>query len=111
MRDLEIMSGRLIYKVIDGNNLRELRLTICHEEDSKNGSLSDIRRGRIIRLLREAKEQGYLLSYRDLNLILLSSPATLKRDINYLKKQGREIFIKNGPRPMRTANGNGKDNN
>lgn len=90
------MNGRLIYKVEEGTRLLRLRLTVCHEDDLKQGSSSEIRRRRIIRLLREAKEQGYLLSYRDLNLILLSSRATLKRDISYLKKQGMEIPIKNG---------------
>lgn len=105
------MSGRLIYKVVDGNQLRQLHLTVCHDEDLKHGSLSELRRKRIIRLLQEAKQQGYLLSYRDLNLILLSSLATLKRDIRYLRNQGIEIFIKNGPRPMRTANNNRDGNN
>src|SRR3990170_25933 len=90
------MQGSLIYKVEEGHRLMSLRLTVCHEDDLKYGSLSDLRRKRIIRLLREAKEQGCLLSYKDLNLILLSSLATLKRDISYLKKQGIEIFIKNG---------------
>ena len=79
-----------------------LQLTVCAEDDLKYTSLSELRRKRIMRLLREAKEQGYLLGYKDLNLILLSSLATLKRDISYLKKQGLEIFIKNG-------NGNGSN--
>lgn len=96
------MQGNLIYKVEDGHRLRRLKLTVCHEEDLNHGSLSEIRRKRIIRLLREAKEQGCLLGYKDLNLILLSSPATLKRDINYLRRQGAEIFIKNGLRSMRS---------
>jgi len=95
------MSGSLIYKIEDGHRLMSLNLTVCHEDDLKHGSLSELRRKRIIRLLQEAKEQGYLLSYKDLNLILLSSLATLKRDISYLRKQGIEVFIKNG-------NGNGR---
>jgi len=97
------MKGRLIYKVEDGHNLRQLNLTVCLEEDLKHSNLSEVRRQRIIRLLYEAKEQGCLLSYKDLHLILLSSLATLKRDISYLRKHGVEIFIKNGLRPMRSA--------
>ncbi|KAF0146387.1 MAG: hypothetical protein FD156_55 [Nitrospirae bacterium] len=90
------MSGNLIYKIEDGHRLLSLELTVCDEDDLKYTSLSELRRKRIMRLLREAKEQGCLLGYKDLNLILLSSLATLKRDISYLKKQGIEIFIKNG---------------
>ena len=98
------MQGRLIYKIEDGHRLMSLSLTVCHEDDLNHVSLSELRRKRIIRLLKEAKEQGYLLSYKDLNLILLSSLATLKRDISYLRKQGIEVFIKNG-------NGNGNGSN
>lgn len=90
------MKGSLIYKVEDGQRLMSLRLTVCHDEDLRHGRLSELRRKRIIRLLNEAKEQGCLLSYKDLNLILLSSLATLKRDISYLRKKGVEVAIKNG---------------
>jgi len=90
------MQGSLIYKVEDGHRLMSLRLTVCNEEDLRHGSLSEVRRKRIMRLLQEAKEQGCLLSYNDLKLILLSSIATLKRDISYLKNQGVEVLIKNG---------------
>lgn len=90
------MQGSLIYKVESGHRLISLNLTVCTEEDFQQASLSDVRRNRIIRLLHEAKEQGCLLSYKDLNLILLTSLATLKRDISYLRKQGIEVFIKNG---------------
>ena len=100
------MSGNLIYKIEDGHRLLSLQLTVCDEGDLRYTSLSELRRKRIIRLLREAKAQGCLLSYKDLTLILLSSLATLKRDISYLRKQGMEIFIKNG-----NGNGNGNGSN
>lgn len=100
------MSGNLIYKIEDGHRLLSLQLTVCAEDDLKYTSLSELRRKRIIRILKEAKEQGYLLSYKDLNLILLSSLATLKRDISYLRKQGIDVFIKNG-----NGNGNGNGSN
>ncbi|MBI4689368.1 MAG: DUF1670 domain-containing protein [Nitrospirae bacterium] len=90
------MNGSLIYKIEDGQRLMSLNLTICDENELKHKGLSEIRRNRLIRLLLEAKEQGCLLSYKDLKLILLSSLATLKRDVNYLRGQGMEIPIKNG---------------
>ncbi len=90
------MKAELAYKVEDGYRLRELMLTVCKDDDTDNGSMRDIRRKRILRLLQQAKEQGYSLSYKDLNLILLISPATLKRDISYLRKQGIEVDVKKG---------------
>ncbi len=90
------MKAELAYKVEDGYRLRELMLTVCKDDDTDNGSMRDVRRKRILRLLQQAKEQGYSLSYKDLNLILLISPATLKRDISYLRKQGIEVAVKKG---------------
>jgi hypothetical protein len=79
------MTGNLIYWVRESRDrLKSLKLTICCERDfdvlNKFG-LAELRRHRIQRLLVEAKEQGARLSYRDLSLILLTSKATLKRDI------------------------------
>lgn len=91
-----VMKGNLSYKIENGHRLMPLSLTICNEEELKNKSLQEIRRQRLMRLLREAKEQGCLLSYKDLKLILLSSLATLKRDVGYMRNKGIEVVIKNG---------------
>lgn len=88
------MTGNLIYKIEDGHRLMSLQLTVCAEDDFKYTSLSEVRRKRIIRLLSEAKEQGHLLSYKDLNLILLSSVSTLKRDISILEKNGYSVPLR-----------------
>lgn len=81
------MSGTLVYWVPDdGSRLTALKLTVCSKED--NGGVPSARRKRLSRIILEANSQGAKLSYRDLSLILLTSKATLKRDINYLKRHG-----------------------
>nr|NIP28764.1 DUF1670 domain-containing protein [Phycisphaerae bacterium]NIR96401.1 DUF1670 domain-containing protein [Gammaproteobacteria bacterium]NIX59677.1 DUF1670 domain-containing protein [candidate division Zixibacteria bacterium]NIU60190.1 DUF1670 domain-containing protein [Phycisphaerae bacterium]NIW45820.1 DUF1670 domain-containing protein [Gammaproteobacteria bacterium] len=39
-------------------------------------------------------EQGALLSYEDLAILLTTSPATVKRDVYYLRKQGQFIMTR-----------------
>jgi hypothetical protein len=53
--------------------------------------LAGLRRHRLARLTRQAYDQNALLSYEDLAILLTTSPATVKRDIYYLRHQG--LFI------------------
>ncbi len=76
---------------------KTLRLTLIGRNDEdilRSQGLSELRRKRITRLTHEAQRQGMLLSYEDLNALLLSSVSTLKRDINVLEKQGCSIPLK-----------------
>jgi biotin operon repressor len=54
--------------------------------------LSGLRRHRLARLTRQAYEQGALLSYEDLAMLLTTSPATVKRDVQHLRRQGQFIM-------------------
>lgn len=56
--------------------------------------LAGLRRHRLERVTREAYDQGALLSYEDLAMILTTSPATVKRDIHFLKQQGKFIMTR-----------------
>jgi len=56
--------------------------------------LAGLRRHRLERVTREAYDQGALLSYEDLAMILTTSPATVKRDILLLKQQGKFIMTR-----------------
>ncbi len=76
------------------NRLRSLKLTVCSEEDRQSSGLADLRRRKLSRLLREALSQGARLSYRDLSIIMLTSKATLKRDVSHLKKLGIETPLR-----------------
>lgn len=56
--------------------------------------LAGLRRHRLARLTRQAYDQGALLSYEDLAMLLTTSPATVKRDTYYLKKEGKFIMTR-----------------
>jgi hypothetical protein len=53
--------------------------------------LAGLRRHRLARLTRQAYDQGALLSYEDLSMLLTTSPSTIRRDASALRKRG--LFI------------------
>jgi hypothetical protein len=53
--------------------------------------LAGLRRHRLSRVTRQAYDQGALLSYEDLAMLLSTSPATVKRDVYQLRHEG--LFI------------------
>jgi hypothetical protein len=59
-----------------------------------NFGLAGLRRHRLARLSRQAYDQGGLLSYEDLAMILTTSPATVKRDVLQLRQQGQFIMTR-----------------
>lgn len=59
-----------------------------------NFGLAGLRRHRIERLSRQAYDQGALLTYEDLALLLTTSPATVKRDIFFLRRNGKFIMTR-----------------
>lgn len=59
-----------------------------------NYGLAGLRRHRLERITRQAYDQGALLSYEDIALILTTSPATIKRDVALLKRQGKFIMTR-----------------
>lgn len=59
-----------------------------------NYGLAGLRRHRLARLTRQTYDQGALLSYEDLAILLTTSPATIKRDVYYLRKQGQFIMTR-----------------
>ena len=86
------MSGKLVYWVPDGGSrFRSLMLTVCSESDCAGGGLVELRRKRLSRIITEAASQGARLGYKDLSVIMLTSKATLKRDISYLRAQGIDV--------------------
>lgn len=86
------MSGTLTYWVLEGENrLRSLKLTVCAEDEGPSHGVVKLRRKRLSRILSEAVAQGVRLSYKDLSMIMLTSKATLKRDVSHLRGQGLEL--------------------
>lgn len=65
-----------------------------------NFGLAGIRRHRLMRITRQAYDQGALLSYEDLSMLLTSSPATVKRDIAFLRRDGKFIMTRGAKHDM-----------
>jgi biotin operon repressor len=59
-----------------------------------NYGLAGLRRHRLARLSRQAYDQGALLSYEDIAMLLTTSPATVKRDVQHLRRQGQFIMTR-----------------
>lgn len=100
--------GKVRYIFFDhpnGNGLKRLRLTLIGQGDAETlraEGIAGLRRKRIIRLASEAKGQGSLLGYEDLSSLLLTSLATLKRDVTQIEKGGSAVPLRG-----RRKNGNG----
>jgi len=56
--------------------------------------LAGLRRHRLARITKQAYDQGALLSYEDIAMILTTSPATVKRDAYHLRHQGMFIMTR-----------------
>ncbi len=93
--------GKIVYAFRphkDPANIRTILLTLIDEQDDavlQEEGLRGLRLRRIVRLAREAECQGAPLGYDDLSRLLLTSLATLKRDVACLEGSGEEIILKN----------------
>ncbi len=95
-------AGKIIYRYYghrngQGSQAVLLRLTLVSDDDEKtlqSGGLRHLRLRRIARLTKEAAEHGVLLGYEDLSMLLLTSLATLKRDISCLEAAGLEVLLR-----------------
>jgi len=56
--------------------------------------LAGLRRHRLARITRQAYDQGALLSYEDIAMILTTSPATVKRDVYHLRHEGMFVMTR-----------------
>jgi hypothetical protein len=56
--------------------------------------LAGLRQHRILRMTREAIDQGALLSYEDLAMLLTTSPATVRRDARQLRRDGKVVMTR-----------------
>jgi hypothetical protein len=65
-----------------------------------NYGLAGLRRHRLARITRQAYDQGTLLSYEDLAMILTTSPATVRRDVQLLRLQGMFIMTRGTKQDM-----------
>jgi hypothetical protein len=91
--------GKVEYFVGRGDGPQAARVTLTligqgDEDTLRREGLAGLRRKRIVRLTREAVEQGVLLGYEDLSGLLLTSLATLKRDVGHLERRGVGVSLR-----------------
>lgn len=103
--EVKLNSGQIHYLAIDDREPAGKPVCLCHkvsvslslhlpDEDLdvyKQNGLSGLRRHRILRITKEAIEQGAVLSYEDIAFILTTSVVTVKRDFAELRRQGLTI--------------------
>lgn len=106
--NISLSSGEVSYEAVcstepAGKHIRLTRKVTCRlklmdinsDFDAlANFGLAGMRRLRIERLTRQAYDQGALLTYEDLALLLTTSPATVKRDVFFLRKDGKFIMTR-----------------
>jgi len=96
MQAIEAEIGRIEYRVRNCNG-PALLLSLVTEEDLsvlREKGVREVRLQRIVRLTHEAEEQGQLLTYEDLSVLLVTSTSTLKRDIVHLESRGIRVPLK-----------------
>jgi Protein of unknown function (DUF1670) len=72
----------------------QVRLELAAPEDVgvlQDKGLAAMRQGRLARLARQARVQGALLTVEDLAWLTCSSPATIKRDLAWLRAHGQAV--------------------
>lgn len=103
--DLQLSSGQLHYLAIDDREpagkpvslcrKRSVKLTVHNPDEDldvyKSSGLAGLRQHRLLRITKEAIEQGALLSYEDIAFILTTSVITVKRDIAAMRRSGLTI--------------------
>ncbi len=102
---LELSSGQVHYLAVDDREpagkpvqlcrKKSVRLTLHNPDEDlkayKDGGLSHLRQIRLLRITKEAIEQGSLLSYEDIAFLLTTSVITIKRDMACLRRGGKTI--------------------
>ena len=106
--DVQLTSGQICYEAVAaeepaGKHIALAKKVSCRlklndiETDLEvlaTYGLAGLRRHRILRLTKEAYDQDALLTYEDLAVLLTSSPATMKRDIQHLKREGYFVMTR-----------------
>ncbi len=106
--NITLSSGEVAYEAVAadepaGKHIRltrkktvRLKLIDLNEdlEALANWGLAGIRRHRLLRITRQAYDQGTLLSYEDIAMLLTSSPSTVKRDVALLRQQGKFVMTR-----------------
>ena len=100
--ELELNAGQFHYLAVEENEPAGKPLALCKkvsvkltlhnpEEDLpvyKKSGLRGLRHHKIVRITNEAIDQGGVLSYEDIAVILTTSVVTIKRDMSQMRRKG-----------------------
>lgn len=103
--DIKLSSGQVHYLAVDDREPAGKPITACRKvsvmltlhnptEDISvyaDSGLTGLRQHRLLRITKEAIEQGALLSYEDIAFLLTTSTVTIKRDFATLRRNGKTI--------------------
>jgi hypothetical protein len=106
--NIKLSSGEISYEAVSADEPAGKHIRLCAKVTLKlklldinsdyqvlaDFGLAGLRRHRLERITRQAYDQNALLSYEDIAMILTTSPATVKRDVAHLKKEGKFIMTR-----------------
>jgi hypothetical protein len=112
--NVTLSSGEVAYEAVAaeepaGKHIRLTRKVSCRLklldfasdfEALASFGLAGLRRHRLARLTRQAYDQGALLSYEDLAMLLTTSPATVRRDAADLRQHGQFVMTRGTKKDM-----------
>jgi hypothetical protein len=112
--NVELCSGQIAYEAISVDEPASKHIALARKITTKltlndlnsdlevlaQRGLAGLRRHRLMRLSREAYDQGAVLSYEDLAVLLTTSPATVRRDARALRGQGLFIMTRGWKQDM-----------
>ena len=106
--NISLSSGEIAYEAVAGDEPPGKHIRLARKitvrlrlidfnadlEVLANFGLAGLRRHRLARITKQAYDQGALLSYEDIAMILSTSPATVKRDTRALREQGKFVMTR-----------------
>jgi hypothetical protein len=106
--NVSLTSGQISYEAIASDEPPSKHIALAKKITTKltlidlntdlhvlsESGLAGLRRHRLLRLTREAHDQQATLSYEDLAVLLTTSPATIRRDAQALRKQGYFVMTR-----------------
>lgn len=112
--NIDLKSGQICYEAVAESEPAGKHIALAKKVSCRltlNDPLSDygvlaqhglagLRRHRLLRITREALDQGAVLSYEDLAVILTTSPATVRRDTRHLRRQGKLVVTRGWKQDM-----------
>jgi hypothetical protein len=112
--DIQLTSGQICYEAVAADEPASKHIALARKVSCRltlndvnsdfemlaNYGLAGLRRHRICRLTKEAYDQGALLSYEDVAILLTSSPSTIKRDVRHLKNDGKFVMTRGAKHDM-----------